>query len=101
MRIPIPQLLVRLRTEANRKPDGSVAHPLRAGRELQPRGRPRVALLVGAFAHPRAYRAFRWTATRLRALTPAKQMGWTQHRTPLEPAPRSLSDLLRARGQPE
>ncbi|MDI9682522.1 lactate utilisation protein LutB domain-containing protein, partial [Burkholderia cenocepacia] len=46
-------------------------------------------------------RAFRWTATRLRALTPAKQMGWTQHRTPLEPAPRSLSDLLRARGQPE
>ena len=100
VRIPIPQLLVRLRTEANRKPD-LPSRMLRGRRELQPRGRPRVALLVGAFAHPRAYRAFRWTATRLRALTPAKQMGWTQHRTPLEPAPRSLSDLLRARGQPE
>jgi L-lactate dehydrogenase complex protein LldF len=35
------------------------------------------------------------------ALTPAKQLGWTRHRTPLEPAPRSLADLLRARGQPE
>jgi L-lactate dehydrogenase complex protein LldF len=37
----------------------------------------------------------------LRALTPARQMGWTQHRKPLTPAPKSLSDLLDARNQPE
>ncbi|WP_423758438.1 LutB/LldF family L-lactate oxidation iron-sulfur protein [Burkholderia sp. NLJ2] len=102
VRIPIPQLLVRLRTEANRKPDEPVAHPLRGQGANYNRAEDLVwRFWSGAFAHPRAYRAFRWTATRLRALTPAKQMGWTQHRTPLEPAPRSLSDLLRARGQPE
>ncbi|MCU9952678.1 MULTISPECIES: LutB/LldF family L-lactate oxidation iron-sulfur protein [Burkholderia] len=102
VRIPIPQLLVRLRTEANRKPDEPVAHPLRGQGANYNRAEDLVwRFWSGAFAHPRAYRAFRWAATRLRALTPAKQMGWTQHRTPLEPAPRSLSDLLRARGQPE
>ncbi|WP_175685248.1 LutB/LldF family L-lactate oxidation iron-sulfur protein [Burkholderia anthina] len=102
VRIPIPQLLVRLRTEANRKPDEPVAHPLRGQGANYNRAEDLVwRFWSGAFAHPRAYRAFRWTATRLRALTPARQMGWTQHRTPLEPAPRSLSDLLRARGQPE
>jgi L-lactate dehydrogenase complex protein LldF len=44
---------------------------------------------------------FRWAATRLRALAPNDQLGWTAHRTPLKPAPRSLADLLRERGQPE
>ncbi|KVT40444.1 (Fe-S)-binding protein [Burkholderia ubonensis] len=102
VRIPIPQLLVRLRTEANRKPDEPVAHPLRGQGANYSRAEDLVwRFWSGAFAHPRAYRAFRWAATRLRALAPARQMGWTQHRTPLEPAPRSLSDLLRARGQPE
>ncbi|KWC43313.1 LutB/LldF family L-lactate oxidation iron-sulfur protein [Burkholderia ubonensis] len=102
VRIPIPQLLVRLRTEANRKPDEPVAHPLRGQGANYSRAEDLVwRFWSGAFAHPRAYRAFRWAATRLRALAPAQQMGWTQHRTPLEPAPRSLSDLLRARGQPE
>jgi L-lactate dehydrogenase complex protein LldF len=55
----------------------------------------------GAFAHPRTFRVLRWAATRLRAFAPSQQMGWTRHRTPLTPAPRSLHDLLRERGQPE
>lgn len=59
------------------------------------------AVARAQLAHPFAYRLFRWAATRLRALTPARQMGWTRHRTPLKPAARSLADLLRARGQPE
>lgn len=100
--MPIPQLLVRLRTETNRKPDEPVAHPLRGRGANYRRAQDLVSRIrSGAFAHPHAYRAFRWAATRLRALTPAKQLGWTRHRTPLEPAPRSLADLLRARGQPE
>ncbi|CAN0623499.1 putative amino acid dehydrogenase with NAD(P)-binding domain and ferridoxin-like domain [Burkholderia multivorans] len=102
VRIPIPQLLIRLRTEANRKPGEAVAHPLRGQGANYTRQEDLVwRFWSGAFAHPRAYRAFRWAATRLHALAPARQMGWTLHRTPLEPAPRSLSDLLRARGQPE
>ncbi|WP_116138825.1 LutB/LldF family L-lactate oxidation iron-sulfur protein [Trinickia diaoshuihuensis] len=102
VRIPIPRLLIRLRTEANRAPDDHVAHPLRGQGANYTRGEHIVwRFWRGAFAHPRVYRLFRWAATRLAALAPARQMGWTDHRTPLRPAPRSLADMLRARGQPE
>ncbi|MBO4122335.1 iron-sulfur cluster-binding protein [Cupriavidus gilardii] len=102
VRIPIPQLLIRLRTEANRDPDEAVPHPLRGQGARYSRGEQLIwRFWRGAFAHPRLYRLFRWAATRLRAFTPARQMGWTDHREPLRPAPRSLADLLRERGQPE
>ena len=55
------------------------------------------AFWTGAFAHPRHYRLFLWLATRLRALAPRHQMGWTAHRTPLRPAARSLHERLQAR----
>jgi len=102
VRIPIPQLLVRLRTEANRDPDEAVPHPLKGqGAKFSRREHLVWRFWSGAFAHPATYRLFRWAATRLRTLTPSRQMGWTQHRQPLTPAPKSLSDLLDARNQPE
>ncbi|MCG5261262.1 iron-sulfur cluster-binding protein [Cupriavidus gilardii] len=102
VRIPIPQLLIRLRTEANRNPDEAVQHPLRGQGARYSRGEQLIwRFWRGAFAHPRLYRLFRWAATRLRAFTPSRQMGWTDHREPLRPAARSLADLLRERGQPE
>ncbi|AOY95185.1 iron-sulfur cluster-binding protein [Cupriavidus sp. USMAA2-4] len=102
VRIPIPQLLVRLRTEANRDPHEQVAHPLRGQGAKYRRGEHLIwRFWSGAFAHPSRYRLFRWAATRLRALAPAQQMGWTRHRAPLVPAERSLADLLRERGQAE
>lgn len=102
VRIPIPQLLVRLRTEANRHPDEQVAHRLRGQGAQFSRGEKLVwRFWSGAFAHPGSYRAFRWAATRLRALTPGTQLGWTRHRLPLKPAARSLADLLNERGQQE
>jgi L-lactate dehydrogenase complex protein LldF len=102
VRIPIPQLLVRLRTEANRDPAESVAHPLRGQGANHSKSEQFVwRFWSGAFAHPRAYRALRWAVTRLRGFAPSQQMGWTQHRTPLKPAPRSLHDLLRERDQPQ
>jgi len=102
VRIPIPQLLVRLRTESNRNPDEAVPHPLKGqGAKFSRREHLVWRFWSGAFAHPAAYRVFRWVATRLRALTPSAQMGWTQHRKPLMPAPKSLSDLLAERDQPE
>lgn len=102
VRIPIPELLIRLRTEANRNPHEQVAHPLRGQGAKFSRGEQLVwRFWSGAFARPAVYRLFRWAATRLRALTPTHQLGWTRHRTPLKPAARSLSDLLRERGQPE
>ena len=102
VRIPIPQLLVRLRTEANRDPHEQVAHPLRGQGTKYRRGEHLIwRFWSGAFAHPSRYRLFRWAATRLRALAPAQQMGWTRHRAPLVPAERSLADLLSERGQAE
>ena len=102
VRIPIPQLLIRLRTEANRNPNEAVQHPLRGQGARYSRGEQLIwRFWRGAFAHPRLYRLFRWAATRLRAFTPSRQMGWTDHREPLRPAARSLADLLRERGQPE
>jgi len=102
VRIPIPQLLVRLRTEANRNPDEAVPHPLKGqGAKFSRREHLVWRFWSGAFAHPAAYRLFRWAATRLRMFTPSSQMGWTLHRKPLTPAPKSLADLLAARNQPE
>lgn len=101
VRIPIPQLLIRLRTEANRNPDEQVEHPLRGQGAKFSRGERLVwRFWSGAFGRPVVYRLFRWAATRLRFLTPAKQLGWTEHRMPLKPAARSLADLLNERGQP-
>lgn len=102
VRIPIPKLLVRLRTEANRNPHEAVAHPLRGQGAKYRRSEKLVwRFWSGAFAHPAIYRISRWAATRLRALTPKSQLGWTQHRTPLKPAEKSLADLLNERGQPK
>ncbi len=101
VRIPIPSLLIRLRNEASRNPDEKVAHPLRGQGAKFKRSEKLVwRFWSGAFAHPKVYRLFRWAATRLRALTPTRQLGWTQHRTPLIPAKQSLSDLMRSRKQP-
>jgi L-lactate dehydrogenase complex protein LldF len=102
VRIPIPALLVRLRTEANRDPAEQVAHPLKGqGAKFSRSERLVWRFWSGAFSHPSVYGLFRTAATRLRAVTPAGQLGWTQHRAPLVPAPRSLADLMRERGQPE
>ncbi|RZI43183.1 iron-sulfur cluster-binding protein [Herbaspirillum sp. HC18] len=100
VRIPIPQLLIRLRTEANRNPEEQVTHALRGQGAKFSRGERLVwRFWSGAFGHPSVYRLFRWAATRLRALTPSQQLGWTKYRTPLKPAPRSLADLMRERNQ--
>ena len=102
VRIPIPQLLIRLRAEANRDPAAKVAHPLRGQGASFSRGEQLVwKFWRGAFAQPTVWRLFRWFATRLRFFTPSRQLGWTQHRTKLQPARRSLHELLKARGQPE
>lgn len=102
VRIPIPALLVRLRTEANRNPQEQVAHPLKGQGAKFSRGDKLVwRFWSGAFSHPSVYKLFRWAATRLRILTPTEQLGWTRHRAPLKPAARSLADLMRERGQPE
>lgn len=96
VRIPIAELLVRLRGEAQGVPR---ANPTLVG---QGAGyRPLVALAwrlwARLYAQTSAYRAFSWLASRLRWLTPPRQGGWTAARTPLRPAPQRLRDLVRQR----
>ncbi len=97
VRIPIPELLVRLRGEAQ--------HDARVGqRPLLGQGAARNLLMDAVWAgwaalytRPLLYRAFGWLATRLRLLTPPRQSGWTQSRTPLRPARRTLHEEMAAR----
>ena len=98
VRIPIPQLLIRLRTEAKRNPGEAVAHPLRGQGAGYTFGEQLVwQFWTGAYAHPWINRLFRWAATRLRAFTPRHQLGWTSARTPMQPAPKSLHELMAER----
>jgi L-lactate dehydrogenase complex protein LldF len=93
VRIPIPEILVRLRGEAQARRDR--AAPLKGA------GEARSALLSAAFrawaavySHPGLYRIVTWAMSRGRSLMPVKQGAWTGIRTPLIPARRRLRDLL-------
>lgn len=100
VRIPIPELLVRLRNEGQRaERDGR----LRGAGEARKRTVSLAfRLWAGVYAHPPLYRAVSWLASRGRRLTPGAQGPWTGIRTPLVPAPKRLRDLLaeREKGQP-
>ena len=96
VRIPIPELLIRLRNEAQSAAD--------SGSELRGAGESRsvlVSMIFRAWAlmytHPMLYRIATWFMSRGRALTPTAQGAWTGIRTPLVPAPKRLRDLLAER----
>ncbi|MBI4741148.1 MAG: iron-sulfur cluster-binding protein [Betaproteobacteria bacterium] len=99
VKIPIPDLLIRLRGEAQ--------HDARPGHApLVGQGAARSALMdfvwagwAALYTRPALYRAFAWLATRFRALTPPVQPGWTASRTPLKPAARTLREQLLERGE--
>lgn len=99
VRIPIPQLLVRLRNEGQAAQDRVSA--------LRGAGEARSAVISALFrawalvyAHPALYRTVTWLASRLRRFTPTRQGAWTGIRSPLIPARRRLRDLLAERGKP-
>lgn len=98
VKIPIPELLMRLRTEASRRPDEVVAHPLQ-GQGAAYRTDVSMAWRVWRWVHagPVRYRLYTWLATRLRRWAPKQQLGWTIHRIPLQPAARSMHELMRER----
>ena len=105
VKIPIPDILVRLRTESQNST--APGKPTIAGAGS---GRTLTQTLAWKgwrfiYAQPAIYRVFVWAATHLRALAPRRQLAWTESRTPLRPAPKSLRELLAKRadheGQPE
>ena len=96
VRIPIPDLLRRLRHEGVRK--------LKSGEEAVIRGHgakythtEKVAWLSWSklYSSPALYRTFALSATLLRGLTPSKMNGWTNYRTAPKPAKKSLHALIK------
>ncbi|HLO62087.1 MAG TPA: LutB/LldF family L-lactate oxidation iron-sulfur protein [Azonexus sp.] len=96
VKIPIPELLVRLREESFTAPH---ANPAMRGQGAGYNAKiSAVWRAWGAiYGSPALYRAASWLASRFRWLTPRKQAGWTSVRTPLQPAPKRLRDLIKER----
>ena len=94
VRIPIPQLINRLRYEGNH----------REGRTMGSGSKRKTgeALLWKAWSllyrKPALYRLMTRSITRMRKLAPAKAGPWTRYRVAPEPAARSLHELARGHG---
>ncbi|MEN9534405.1 MAG: hypothetical protein RIQ83_3629, partial [Pseudomonadota bacterium] len=95
VRIPIPDMLQRLRREA--KHEAAPGREPLAGQGAAGSRLESLAMQGFAFAatHPRIYHAATGVAGRLRALVPTHLGPWTQCREAPKPAPRSLHALLR------
>lgn len=97
VKIPITDILVRLRNEAQ-------AHPDSEGATLKGSGAARRATVSAAwsawaqvYSKSGLYKLASWFMSRGRVLSPTEQGAWTLSRTPLVPAARRLRDLLKDR----
>ena len=76
VRIPITEQMQRLRVEAQRSPTEAVPHPIRGQGASHTFGEQMAwRTFDGIFSGSKAYRAFGWTASKFRALTPRKTAG--------------------------
>jgi L-lactate dehydrogenase complex protein LldF len=95
VRIPIVDLLIRLRTEAQARPE---AASIRGGGAARTTKTSAIWRTWGAiYSKLGLYRITTWFMSRGRSLSPTEQGAWTRSRTPLVPAPKRLRDLLRER----
>ncbi|NKF24622.1 LutB/LldF family L-lactate oxidation iron-sulfur protein [Solimonas marina] len=101
VKIPIPDMLMKLREAGRHSVTESMTPPSQA---LVGQGTVRRLGEVLAwkgwrllYSNAALYRLFAWLAPRLRWLTPPVQAGWTQSRAPLKPAPQSLRAMLAQR----
>ncbi|MGB8052573.1 MAG: lactate utilization protein LutB domain-containing protein, partial [Azonexus sp.] len=96
VRIPIPELLMRLREESFSAPH---AKPAMRGQGAGYKAWVTAIWRVWAavYRSPALYGMATWLGSRFRGLMPANQGPWTTVRTPLKPAPKRLRDLLRER----
>ena len=95
VRIPITDILIRLRNEAQSRDPFSPTAIRGSGSARSP--------LMGAiwkgwslvYGKLRLYRLASWFISRGSALSPTEQGAWTISRTPLVPAPKRLRDMIR------
>ena len=94
VKIPIPELLQRLRQENVKSPDEQ-PKVKDGGAKYSARERAVWRAWQALNTRPRLYRLFLWAATRFGKLTPKKVGPWTDNHTAPVPARRSLHDLAR------
>lgn len=97
VRIPIPDLLIRLRTEAYSNPATASEAVRGAGSAYSSVAMALWHIWAATYRYPLLYRAFTWCATRFRFLTPMKQGGWTINHRAMKPARRRFRDRLKDR----
>jgi L-lactate dehydrogenase complex protein LldF len=95
VKIPITDILVRLRNEAMARPEQASLRGSGAARSV-------IGIAIWAvwsqiYGRLGMYRLASWFMSRGRALSPTEQGAWTRSRTPLIPAPKRLRDLLKDR----
>jgi len=97
VKIPITDLLVRLRNEAQARPDTEDATLRGSGAARSLAASTVWGVWSQVYSKSGLYKLASWFMSRGRALSPSDQGAWTRSRTPLVPAPKRLRDLIRER----
>jgi L-lactate dehydrogenase complex protein LldF len=95
VKIPITDILVRLRNEAMARPEEANLRGSGAARNVI--GTAIWTVWSQIYGRLGMYKLASWFMSRGRALSPTEQGAWTRSRTPLIPAPKRLRDLLKDR----
>ena len=97
VKIPITDILVRLRNEAQARPDSDNASLRGSGAARSMSVSAVWQVWSQVYSRLGLYKLASWFMSRGRALSPSEQGAWTRSRTPLVPAPRRLRDMLKDR----
>jgi len=97
VKIPITDILVRLRNEAQAKPETEDATLRGSGAARTVAASTVWSMWSQVYSKSGLYKLASWFMSRGRALSPSEQGAWTRSRTPLVPAPKRLRDLMKDR----
>ena len=97
VKIPIPDILVRLRNEAQARPDSDSATLRGSGSARTATGTAVWSVWSQVYSRLGLYKLASWFMSRGRSMSPSEQGAWTRSRVPLVPAPKRLRDLLKNR----
>ena len=97
VKIPITDILVRLRSEAQARPDTADATLRGSGAARSATVATVWSMWSQVYSKSGLYKLASWFMSRGRALSPSEQGAWTRSRTPLVPAPKRLRDLMKNR----
>jgi L-lactate dehydrogenase complex protein LldF len=97
VKIPITDILVRLRNEAQAKPETEEATLRGSGAARTVAASTVWSMWSQVYSKSGLYKLASWFMSRGRSLSPSEQGAWTRSRTPLVPAPKRLRDLMKDR----